>query len=210
MAGDAEGDAKGDAKGRAAARVPKIAVESTATQNKNRKKRGREDGEAQPGAAKKARLARRSKEIPPPEGEGAASVNAVNDGEDGDGSKTNNKESKTQRYILFIGNVLPLSSPFRTLSELSASREPQVHHNARSNPEPLLPMRCVHFSPAPHQTPTRLPHVPRPTPDGTPPHAQSHTCWCDDSCQVQEVQRLRVPRVHNTARAAGSATPTPV
>ncbi|KAF8481839.1 hypothetical protein DFH94DRAFT_852615 [Russula ochroleuca] len=127
MAGDAEGDAKGDAKGRAAARVPKIAVESTATQNKNRKKRGREDGEAQPGAAKKARLARRSKEIPPPEGEGAASVNAVNDGEDGDGSKTNNKESKTQRYILFIGNL-----------KYTTTREAIQNHFSQCDPPPTV------------------------------------------------------------------------
>lgn len=115
-AGDTEGDAKGDAKGRAA-RVPKpkIAVESTAPQNKNKNKRRRteEDGEVQPGAAtrKKARLARGSKEVlPPDEGDGAASLNAVTDG---DGTKTKIKENKTQRYILFIGNVLSLlSRPF--------------------------------------------------------------------------------------------------
>jgi nucleolar protein 6 len=114
MAGDAEGHAKGNAKGRAAGvPKPKIAVESTAPQNKNKnsKRRRTEDGEAQPGAAtrKKARLARGSKEVlPPGEEDGAASLNAVTDG---DGSKANNKESKTQRYILFIGNVLPPLTP---------------------------------------------------------------------------------------------------
>ena len=114
MAGDAEGHAKGNAKGRAARDPkPKITVWSTAPQNKNKnsKRRRTEDGEAQPRTAtrKKARLARESKEVlPPGEEDGAASLNAVTDG---DGSKANNKESKTQRYILFIGNVLPPLTP---------------------------------------------------------------------------------------------------
>ena len=115
MAGDAEGNAKGNAKGRAARNPkPKITVGSTAPQNKNKtnkRRRTEEDGEAQPGAAtrKKARLARGSQEVlPHGEGDGAASLNAVTDG---DGSKANKKESKTQRYILFIGNVLPLLTP---------------------------------------------------------------------------------------------------
>lgn len=105
MAGDTEGDAKGD-KGRAA-RVPKAAVvASTAAQLRGKQKRRRaEDGEAQPGA-KKARLARSSEAVLPSatrEEDGAASIDALEGGDGGDGK---NKESKAQRYILFIGNVL--------------------------------------------------------------------------------------------------------
>ena len=121
MAGDTEGDAKGD-KGRAA-RVPKAAVvASTAAQLSGKQKRRRaEDGEAQPGA-KKARLARSSEAVLPPaarEGDGAASIDAPEGGDGGDGK---NKESKAQRYILFIGNVLCLSSPLAELSGLRSSK----------------------------------------------------------------------------------------
>ena len=104
MAGDTEGDAKGD-KGRAA-RVSEAAVASTAAQLRGKQKRRRaDDGEVQPGT-KKARLARSSEAILPSAArkeDGAASIDAVEGGDGGDGK---NKESKAQRYILFIGNVL--------------------------------------------------------------------------------------------------------
>ena len=107
MAGDAKGD------GGRAVRVPKTAVESTVAQSKgkitNKRQRGSrvEDGEAQP-RAKKPRLARSAEEVLPP----AARLNAVKDGDGEEGSKADKKESKTLRYILFVGKVLPLlSSP---------------------------------------------------------------------------------------------------
>ena len=110
MEGDTETDAKGD-EGRAA-RVPKTTVGSTAAQTKGKqdrnKRRRAEDGEVQP-RAKKARLARSSKEILPPAAR--EEDGAVKDGGDGVESKTNGKGSKTQRYILFIGNVLPPQPP---------------------------------------------------------------------------------------------------
>ena len=121
MAGDTEGDAKGD-EGRAA-RVSKIAVGSTAAQNKGKqnqnKRRRAEDGEVQP-RAKKARLARSPKEILSPATR--EKDDAVKDGDGRDESKTNSKGSKTQRYILFIGNVLSPSPSLQPLNGLPSSK----------------------------------------------------------------------------------------
>ena len=122
-----EGDAKGDdsAQGRHPIRVPKkTAMESTSTstaaQSKRKKKRESssssraeelgDSDEAQPGPKKKkARLALGSEEVlPAREEDGAMSMN---DGDDGDGSKTKSKGSKPLRYILFIGNVLAAPLP---------------------------------------------------------------------------------------------------
>ena len=118
MAGDTEADAKGD-EGHAA-RVPKIAVGSTAAKNKGKqnqnKRRRAEDGEVQP-RAKKARLARSPKEILAPatrEKDGAV--------KDGDESKLNSKGSKTQRYILFIGKVLSSPPSLQPLNGLRSSK----------------------------------------------------------------------------------------
>ena len=122
MAGYTEEDSKGDdsAQNRRTVRVQKqTAMESTSTstaaQGKGKRKRGSSgsragelagdpEAEAQPGPKKKkAKLARSSEEILPAREEDGVTT-STND--DGDGSKTKSKESKAQRYILFIGNVL--------------------------------------------------------------------------------------------------------
>ncbi|KAI0294978.1 hypothetical protein BC826DRAFT_299363 [Russula brevipes] len=117
MAGDTEGRARGYGEGRAV-RVPKTAVSmgSTAAQKKENdghsKKRRRgnaeEESEERP-ASKKAKPARRSDRIPPvapDEDEDETAGMTVDKGGDGEHeSETKNKESKAQRYILFLGNL---------------------------------------------------------------------------------------------------------
>jgi hypothetical protein len=122
MAGYTEEGSKGDdsAQNRRTVRVQKqTAMESTSTstaaQGKGKKRKrgssGSRAGElagdteamAQPGPKKKAKLARNSEEILPAREEDGVTT-SMND--DGDGSKTKSKDSKPQRYILFIGNVL--------------------------------------------------------------------------------------------------------
>jgi hypothetical protein len=159
MAGDTEALSKKPDRGRPV-RVQKAAVAmgSPAAQKKKDedKKRGRsradDGGEIRP-ATKKARLARGSDEVPPPlarEGDNddeAMRMSALEDGEGGRGvSDTKDKEDKLHRYILFVGMSYLLygydySSEHR--------RESQIHHNARGNPEPLLPVWCG-FSLSPH------------------------------------------------------------
>jgi nucleolar protein 6 len=148
MARDAEGDPKGHEEGR----VPKTAVAAAQDKGKNgNKKRGRgsraddDDGRARP-RAKRARFARSAEGILPPAARDEDGAPSVNDGDGADGSKANNK---TLRYILFIGNVLQPSPPLPPTTDRACAhqRKPQVHHDARSNSEPLLPMRCVPFPP---------------------------------------------------------------
>ena len=107
MAGYTEGDV------RVPMKKTKMEFTSTSTAAQSKRKRGGggragelEGSEAQPRPKKKARLARSSAEILPParEEDGATSMS---DG--GDGSKTKGKGSQQLRYILFIGNVLPLT-----------------------------------------------------------------------------------------------------
>ena len=113
------------------------------------KKRGRsgadDGGETRP-ATKKARLARGSDEVPPPlarEGDNddeATRMSALEEGEGGRGAPdTKDEEGKLHRYILFIGMSYLLCG-YDYSSE--HRRESQVHHDARGNPEPLLPVRC--------------------------------------------------------------------
>ncbi|KAI0003785.1 hypothetical protein BJV74DRAFT_486879 [Russula compacta] len=108
MAGDTEGIPKGG-EGRGVS-VPKATVESQVTPKKNGKRRSRVEDEAGQPAAKKARLARRSDGIHPPVareevGNEATATSVVKDGVGEHGSVTKNKASKTQRQILFIGNL---------------------------------------------------------------------------------------------------------
>ncbi|KAH9964225.1 hypothetical protein BC827DRAFT_1266018 [Russula dissimulans] len=178
MAGDPEEGAQGD--GRRALRpgVAKGAVGSTEARKKSDRDRKRsrggpepEDGEAQP-ATKKARLARRSGEIPPPvaqdeddDDDEGAGMSVVKDGDGGHKSGgMKDKEHKTQRYILFIGtHGLSTSPPTVERAERVRAhrREPKVHDDARRNPEPLLTVR-------PTMNPNRN-YVPAPTHADPPP-----------------------------------------
>ncbi|KAI9444704.1 hypothetical protein H4582DRAFT_1844707 [Lactarius indigo] len=86
--GDAARDTEG---GKSHVRAPKAA--SLGAVETTKKKRRREDGEAQPGPV--AKRARGSKKIPTAANEAGAGVNE---------SETGNEESK-QRFILFVGNL---------------------------------------------------------------------------------------------------------
>jgi hypothetical protein len=238
--GDADAKGDDSAQSRRAARVPKnTAMESTSTSTaaQSRRKRGRGsssraeelgDSEAQPGPKKKkAKLARSSEETLPAREELDDGSASVNDDGDGDGSKTKSKgSSKPLRYILFIGNVLspPLLPPTRPLTELGGSRSSKGNLKYTTTLESIQKhfASCGAFSLfSPFLSPSKVgftdkkrllrsPTQPRPTPDGTPPHAQGHhTSWRDRRRQVQ-VQRLRIPRILSATRAAGSTTLTPV
>jgi len=161
MAGDTEASAR--AYEGHAAKVQKAAEDSMATQKKRDKDKDRDkkrrrgavdDGMAGP-ARKKARISRGSDEIPPPparEEDGdrdeGMSVSVLEDGEGGHESETKDKGGKPQRYILFIGmSYHPPPFPYNHSASFVATRrrESQVHNDARRNPEPFLPVRCVLF-----------------------------------------------------------------
>jgi len=233
MAGDTEEGAQGD--GGRAVRSTKDAVGSTEARKKKsdkdrKRSRGRTepgdgDGEAQP-AAKKAKLARGSGKIPPPvahedEDEGAG-MGVVKDG-DGGHKSGKDKEHNTQRYILFIGTYLFCQFPSQPLSELivryaliegnlkyTTTREAIQNHFSPCGAFPLSPSSNIFTDPQglpPNQIkPRGAAHARRPTSDGAPPHAQNRACRRDNL----QIQRLRIPRVLDPARAPGRAAPAPI
>jgi hypothetical protein len=91
---------------------------STAAQKKkndgdSKRRRGNVEEESEERPSKRAKLARGSDRVPPPvapDEDETAGMTVVKGSDGEDGSETKNKESKAQRYILFIG-MFPMPFP---------------------------------------------------------------------------------------------------